>query len=174
MKRLAAGFGALFLSLAPAALAEPITHTERLRVGSETVTVGFSSHPLHAERSLDWTFSPESGIAGKKGTITFIQPDGSPDPRFDAMPLPRYTRDRSVWGLDSIALPHEGDWQIEIKLEGIGTGRLPIRLLERPAGPPNGLIWLLASLPVLAVVVMGARAWRQVRPGRQPDANSWA
>jgi hypothetical protein len=154
-------------------LASPIVHTERMKVGKETIAVGFSTFPPSAEVSLDWTFAPETGIAGKKGTMTFIKPDGTPYEYFSEYPLPRYTRDRKVWGFDSVSLPLEGQWQIEIKLEGIGTGRLPITLLPRPAGPPNNLIIVLAVLPIMALLLMGARAWIRVRPLRLPGSRSW-
>jgi hypothetical protein len=155
------------------ALASPIVHTERMRVGSENIAVGFSIFPPGAEQSLDWTFAPESGIVGKKGTVTFIKPDGTPYEYITEFPLPRFIRDRNVWGIDSMALPLEGQWKIEIKLEGIGTGRLPITLLPRPAGPPSNVIWVLTSVPVLALLLMGARAWIRVRPLRLAGSRSW-
>lgn len=167
MKRLL--IAALISSLAVSGLATPLKHTERLEVGGLKLTVGFTEWPLQAERSLDITVAPEGGIAGKTVKIRFIHPDGTSDGSFN---LPRFVRDRSVWGFDSEALATEGQWTLEFSANGAKTS-LPLTVLERPAGPPSDLITALALIPILAVFVLAIRAWLRVRPLRQLESKSW-
>ncbi len=148
-----------------------MVHTETLKIGAQTVSVNFTEFPPRAERSLDFTFSTEGGIAEKTGEVKFIQPNGETYMAMDR--LPRFPRDRSVWGFDSVAFPQQGTWQLEITINGQGKARLPIKVLERPAGPPSIPIYALAAIPMLALFVLGARAWWRVRPRRQAEARSW-
>ena len=157
-------------SLSTLALAEPIKHTEQLEVGGLRITVGFTEWPLQAERSLDMTFSPTGGIAGKTVLGRFIKPDGTP--WFEARPLPRFPRDRTMWGFDSQALPLEGNWKLELSVND-QKATLPLTVLERPAGPPGNLIIALALIPILAVFVLAIRAWLRVKPLRQLESRSW-
>ncbi|NJK45365.1 MAG: hypothetical protein HC933_14825 [Pleurocapsa sp. SU_196_0] len=180
MNRLWQGIvAALILSgviLSGVALAEsPVKHTETLRVGPYTVQVFFSEFPIRAERSLDLTFKPEGGLAGKTATWKLIHPDGS-SRQAQARPLPRFPRDRTLWGFDSLALPTQGDWQLELALNGAsgsGTTRLPLAVLERPAGPPSDLILFLATIPLLALFVVAVRAWVRVQPLRRLESRQW-
>lgn len=173
---------ALLLALAPiparANASDP--HHETMQVGPYTVLVGFSEWPMLAERSIDITFEPESdvfepegGIAGKTATIRVVDPLGEP---YVVGPLGRHPRDRSLWGLDLIALPSSGPWSIELEIDGplgIGSGTLEgIEVGARP-GPPPAPFWILASLPLLFLVWLGVRGWRAVRPGRSPAAHAW-
>ena len=90
---------ALSIGVAPGAAADPldyVVHTEHVQVGPYPVTVGFTVWPLRAMQSLDFTFAPDGGIAGKSGTITAIAPDG----RQEADRLSRHPRNREVWGLE--------------------------------------------------------------------------
>ena len=71
-RRVAAARAALGATLAVAtpALAYPpvdIVHTEQVTAGPYHLTVGFSTWPIRAMRSLDFTFMPDGGIAGKSG-----------------------------------------------------------------------------------------------------------
>ena len=65
------------LGAVPASAYAPvdIVHTERVQVGPYGVTVGFSTWPIRAMRSLDFTFMPDGGIAGKSGTLLLQGPD---------------------------------------------------------------------------------------------------
>jgi hypothetical protein len=164
MKRL------LISSLCGVGLAAPLKHTERLEIGDLKLTVGFTEWPLQAERSLDMTFSPEGGIVGKAVKIRIIKPDGTQ--RSDAQPLPRFPRDRTVWGFDSEAFPVEGNWKLELSVNN-QKATLPLAVLERPAGPPSNLITALAMIPILAVFVLAIRAWLRVKPLRQLESRSW-
>jgi hypothetical protein len=168
VKRLLAAL--LCFALLPVALGAELKHTETLQVGSTKVTVGFTEFPMRAERSLDLTFNPEGGIAGKSGRVRLVQPDG--ETYFTSKRLPRFPRDRSIWGFDSIALPKEGTWKLELTVNG-STGSLPLNVLERPAGPPSNLILALAAIPILAVLVIAVRGWASVRPLRKVDSRSW-
>jgi hypothetical protein len=164
----------LQVAISPASLAaENVKHTETVRLGTETLRVNFSEFPLQAERSLDLTFLLESGNAGKVMLLRFIHPDGKLY-RDDFRPLPHFPRDRQLWGFDSFALPDEGTYQLEFKLGGTNTvARLPLEVGPRPAGPPSNLILFLASLPLIAIFVLAARAWLRVKPLRQVDSRSW-
>ena len=161
---------ALIWGLASVALAAPPKHTERLAVGGLTMTVSFTEWPLQAERSLDMTFSPTGGIAGKTVLVRFVKPDGTT--WGEQQPLPRFPRDRTVWGFDSQALPVQGNWRLELSLDG-QKATLPLTVLERPAGPPGNLITALAMIPMLAVFVLAIRAWLRVKPLRQLEARNW-
>lgn len=136
--------------------------------------IGFSEWPVLAERSIDITFEPEGGIEGKSASIRLTGPDGD---LFVVGPLGRHPRQRSLWGLDLIALPSSGDWTIELTVDGplgSGTGTLAgIAVGERP-GPPPLPLWLVATLPLVFLLWLGVRGWRSVRPGRSPAATVWA
>lgn len=148
-------------------------HQERLQAGPYAVDVGFSEWPLRAERSVDITFAPLDGIAGKTATVALIPPSGEEW----ASPLGRHPRDREIWGLDLIALPESGPWTIGLTIDGLagtGSGLLEgVTLLERP-GPPVAPLWLLGILPLIFLVWLTVRAWRAVRPSRLPAAQGWA
>ncbi len=149
-------------------------HLETLRVGPYTLNVGFSEFPMRAERSADITLRPEGGIVGKTGSYKLITPKGEV---VEENPfLPHFPRDRTVWGFDSLALPDQGQWIFEITVKGSAgthTARLPIEVGERPAGPPSNLIMALATLPILAVLVLAIRSWWRVRPLRHTESRAW-
>jgi len=162
---LAAAAGLLFLSAAPADAYEPvnIVHTERVQVGPYGLTIGFSTWPLRAEQSLDFTFIPDGGIEGKSGTLTTVSPlGGSPRPQ----QLVRHPRKREVWGLDVRSLSREGDWTFRFAINGpagSGTGELRgLNVLEQP-GPPMGVSWAISTLPLIGLVVLIVVAWRRTR-----------
>jgi hypothetical protein len=151
-----------------------IQHLETLRVGPYTLNVGFSEFPMRAERSADITFDPDGGIVGKTGSFKFFTPKAQiyAEDSF----LPRFPRNRTVWGFDSLALPEQGTWVLEITVkgsDGAHTARLPIEVGARPAGPPSTLIMALATLPILALVFLAARSWRRVRPLRHAESRAW-
>ena len=151
------------------ALANPFKHTETLMVGKTKVVVGFNEYPLQAERSLDLTFNPEGGISSKKGEIEFIRPNGE---QWFNTTLPRYTRDRSVWGFDNQAFPTQGTWQMKIRING-SIASLPLTVGARPVGPSSNLIIALALIPILAVFTLAIRAWMRVRPLRHLESRTW-
>ncbi len=169
MKRLLIAL--LISSLCGVVLAAPLKHTEQLEVGGLKLTVGFTEWPLQAERSLDMTFSPEGGVAGKTVLVRFVKPDGT-QWAIQSASLPRFPRDRTMWGFDSFALPIEGNWKLELSVNN-QKAVLPLTVLERPAGPPANLITVLAMVPILAVFVLAIRAWLRVKPLRQLESTSW-
>lgn len=140
-----------------------IVHTERVQVGPYGVTVGFSTWPLRAMQSLDFTFSPDGGIADKSGTLTQIAP-GNRLTR--AQPLARHPRKREVWGLDVRSLDTQGNWTFRFVIngpQGRGAGELDnLTVLQQP-GPPLALSWSISSLPLIGLVVFLAIAWRRTR-----------
>lgn len=148
-------------------------HQERLQAGPYAVDVGFSEWPVRAERSVDITFAPVDGIAGKTATVALIPPSGE---EWES-PLGRHPRDREIWGLDLIALPQSGPWTIGLTIDGpagTASGLLEgVPLLERP-GPPVAPLWLLGILPLIFLVWLTVRAWRAVRPSRLAAARGWA
>jgi hypothetical protein len=137
-------------------------------VGPYPVTVGFTVWPLRAMQSLDFTFQPDGGIAGKSGTITAIAPDG----REDADRLSRHPRNRDVWGLDVESLDSSGTWTLRFTIDGPqgeGTGDLAVDVLNQP-GPPLALSWLVGLAPLALTVVFFAVVW--IRTGRSRNADT--
>jgi hypothetical protein len=135
------------------------------------VYVGFSEYPPKAERSLDITFALEGGIQNQSGQLRLRQPNG--ELYWQINVLPRFPRDRRAWGLDSIALPTQGNWKLELVVNKVGSGVFEIPVGQRPDGPPNNLIYALSSLPLLALLVLGLRAWWRVRPMQHREVGGW-
>ncbi|MFD7118540.1 hypothetical protein ACFV9P_21775 [Streptomyces sp. NPDC059892] len=160
----------LFASAAPAAAYEPvgIVHTERVQAGPYSLTVGFSTWPLRAMQSLDFTFAPEGGIAGKSGTLTRDATGLDSDDR--VTPLARHPRKLDVWGLDIKSFPDPGDVALTFAIDGPkghGTGTLKhLTVLDQP-GPPLSLSWSVCALPVLGLIAFLVIAWRRNEPARR-------
>jgi len=159
------GTAALLLGLAAPALAfEPVNvvHTEKVQAGPYDLTVGFSTWPLKAMQSLDFTFAPEGGVADKKGTLTMLRDQ---KPVNDA-PLARHPRKREVWGLDVRALPEPGTWTFRFDLDGpagAATGELKnLQVMDQP-GPPMGLSWAISTIPLFGLIAFIVVAWRRTR-----------
>ncbi|HEY0001907.1 MAG TPA: hypothetical protein VGB74_15750 [Actinoplanes sp.] len=174
---------------APATAYAPVTivHTEQVTVGPYRITVGFSTWPIRAMRSLDFTFTPADGIAGKSGTVAilrsaFLPPEAAPgsDPaatgagprrRMVGERLVRHPRKREVWGLDVEAVNNPGTYALRFAIDGpkgYAEGTLPdVTVLDQP-GPPMALSWAIGTLPLWALIALIAIAWRRVRPGRRP------
>ncbi|MEW9533783.1 hypothetical protein [Microbispora sp. NPDC049125] len=145
-----------------------IVHTEQVRAGPYHLTVGFSTWPLRAMQSLDFTFTPDGGLTGKSGTLSMTGPGMKAGMR-NVSPLSRHPRERSVWGLDIQALPTAGRWSFTFTIhgpQGQGTGTLSdITVLDQP-GPPLALSWTLCALPVVGLLAFLIAAWRRHRPSR--------
>ncbi len=156
----------VFVGAGPAGAYQPVNvvHTERVAAGPYEVTVGFSTWPLRAMQSLDFTFLPDGGIAGKSGTLRV---DGPGLKTVHTRPLVRHPRKRDSWGLDVKALDAPGDYRFAFTIDGPrghGEGALEgLRVLDQP-GPPIGLSWVLGTLPLLGLLVFGAVVWRRTRP----------
>ena len=162
----------LSIGVAPQASADPldyVVHTERVQVGPYPMTVGFTVWPLRAMQSLDFTFEPDGGIAGKSGTLTAIAPDG----REDADRLSRHPRNRDVWGLDVQSLDSSGTWTLRFTIDGPGegTGDLTVDVLKQP-GPPLALSWIIGLIPLTLTLAFFAVVW--IRTGRRSDADTTA
>ncbi|SCG05901.1 hypothetical protein GA0115260_107846 [Streptomyces sp. MnatMP-M27] len=166
----AAAFALVAVSTAPAAAYAPVgvVHTERVQAGPYTVTVGFSEWPLRAMQSLDFTFVPDGGIAGKDGTLTLDGPGLDADDR--ETPLVRHPRKRDVWGLDVQALPESGTWSFTFDIDGhAGHGRGTLRgvsVLDQP-GPPLSISWAVCALPPAGMLAYLAVGWRRNRPSEK-------
>lgn len=145
-----------------------IVHTEQVRVGPYTLTVGFSTWPIRAMRSLDFTFMPDGGIADKSGSLILQGPGFDDGQR--GTPLVRHPRKRDTWGLDTLALDTPGTYNFGFVIDGPqgqGRGTLDgVTVLNQP-GPPLPLSWAVGSLPFGALLVFLAIAWRRTRPGRR-------
>jgi hypothetical protein len=158
---------------APAMATTPvnIVHTERVQAGPYAVTVGFSVWPIRAMRSLDFTFMPDGGIAGKSGTLLLNGPGIKPQDR--VTPLVRHPRKLNSWGLDVKALNAPGTYSFGFAIDGPlrhGNGSLRgVTVLKQP-GPPLALSWTVGSLPFVGLIVVLVVASRRIRPGRQPLA----
>jgi hypothetical protein len=166
------------LALAAPALAYPpvdIVHTEQVTAGPYHVTVGFSTWPIRAMRSLDFTFLPDGGIAGKSGTLSITRAGGPANSGGErtapVQPLDRHPRKRDSWGLDVKALDNPGTYTFTFAVDGPqghGVGALTgIPVLDQP-GPPLALSWTVGTLPAIALIAFIVIAWRRVRPGKQP------
>ena len=146
-----------------------IVHTEQVQAGPYRVTVGFSTWPIRAMRSLDFTFAPDGGIAGKSGTLLLNGPGIKPDEH--VTPLARHPRKLDTWGLDVKAFDSPGAYSIGFVISGPrgqGTGTLrDITVLDQP-GPPLALSWTVGSLPFVALIAFLVVAWRRTKPGSQP------
>jgi hypothetical protein len=159
----------------------PVKHQEIVQAGPYRVVVGFSEWPMQAERSLHITYLPDGGITGLKGVRKFIPAGGLSEDQKGRYPFDyrfvRFTRDQSVWGDDDISFAAPGARTLEISIDGPkgkGVGRLEnLSIGERPAGPPASLIYALSLIPVLALLVISARSWRQVRPGSRRETHAW-
>ncbi|RBQ18739.1 hypothetical protein DP939_18900 [Spongiactinospora rosea] len=164
MAALAAGL-MFFLAAPPAAAEEyqPVetVHTERVQVGPYGVTVGFSTWPIRAMRSLDFTFVPDGGITGKRGSFDWVAPTGA---TAESGKLSRHPRKREVWGLDILALNTEGNWALRFTMDGPqgpATGVLRnLAVLEQP-GPPLPLSWGVSVLPLAGIVAFLVIGWRR-------------
>ncbi|HEV3358095.1 MAG TPA: hypothetical protein VG247_14970 [Pseudonocardiaceae bacterium] len=145
-----------------------IVHTERVQAGPYAVTVGFSTWPIRAMRSLDFTFSPDGGIADKSGSLIMTGPEFGP--RGSDSPLVRHPRKRDVWGLDVQALNTPGSYTIGFVIngpQGQGEGTLNnLTVLDQP-GPPLPLSWAVGTLPLGALLVFLVIVWRRTRPGKR-------
>jgi hypothetical protein len=156
---------------APAMAYAPVdvVHTEHVQAGPYTVTVGFSTWPIRAMQSLDFTFMPDGGIAGKSGRLLMTGPGIQPDEQ--DTPLVRHPRKLDSWGLDVRAFDSPGSYNFGFVVDGPrgrGQGTLSdVAILDQP-GPPLALSWVVGSLPFVALVVFFVVAWRRVRPGRLP------
>jgi hypothetical protein len=146
-----------------------IVHTERVQAGPYTVTVGFSTWPIRAMQSLDFTFMPDGGIAGKSGSLVVDGPGVKSDEH--VRPLVRHPRKPDSWGLDVKALNAPGTHSFRFAIDGPlghGQGTLNgVTVLNQP-GPPLALSWTIGSLPLLGLMVLIVVAWRRTQPGRQP------
>ncbi|RSM75875.1 hypothetical protein DMH04_37750 [Kibdelosporangium aridum] len=148
---------------APASAYEPvnIVHTEKVQAGPYNVTVGFSTWPLKALQSLDFTFAPDGGIADKGGRVALSLGEDQMDD-----PLARHPRKREVWGLDVFSLPEPGNWTMSFTIEGpagTGTGELRnLAVMEQP-GPPMGLSWAISTIPLFGLIALIVVAWRRTR-----------
>lgn len=163
---LAAAIGLLFATTPPANAYEPvnIVHTERVQVGPYGMTIGFSTWPLRAMQSLDFTFIPDDGIAAKSGTLAFVNPETGRVGR--AQPLAKHPRKLEVWGLDIRSLDTQGSWAIRFALDGPagpGTGELrTLTVLEQP-GPPMAVSWSISLIPLIVLAVLITIAWRRTK-----------
>jgi hypothetical protein len=155
----------------PAAAYAPVNvvHTERVQAGPYGVTVGFSTWPIRAMQSLDFTFMPDGGISGKSGTLIQSGPGIDPDDR--STPLVRHPRKPDAWGLDVRAYDDPGTYAFEFIIDGPqGQGRGTLNdliVLDQP-GPPLALSWTVGSLPLIALIAFLTVAWRRTQPARLP------
>jgi hypothetical protein len=112
-------------------------------------------------QSLDFTFAPEDGITGKKGTLTMVRGNREVD-----TPLARHPRKREVWGLDIHAMPEPGTWTFRFDIDGPAgpaTGELKnLQVMEQP-GPPMGLSWAISTIPLFGLIGLIVIAWRRTR-----------
>jgi hypothetical protein len=145
-----------------------IVHTEHVQAGPYDVTLGFSTWPIRAMQSLDFTFVPAGGIAGKSGSLRMDGPGIEDEQR--RTPLVRHPRKLDSWGLDVQSLNAPGAYTFGFAVDGPlgrGEGTLPgLTVLAQP-GPPMALSWLVGSLPFVGLIAFFAIAWRRTRPGRR-------
>jgi hypothetical protein len=160
--------GLLFGTAGTALAYDPVNvvHTENVQVGPYSMTVGFSTWPVKALQSLDFTFVPDGGIEGKSGTLSTTPEGTTPEStNARAQPLARHPRKLDVWGLDIRALPAPGEWTFRFAVDGPdgpGTGELKLPVQEQP-GPPMGLSWAISTVPLFGLIALIVVAWRRTR-----------
>jgi hypothetical protein len=166
---LLAVLGLSLVTAGPASAYPPvdIVHTEHVQAGPYMIMVGFSDWPIRAMKSLDFTFTPDGGIAGKSGTLTLKGPGVKADERNTQ--LVRHPRKRDSWGLDVKSFNSPGAYSFGFAVDGPlghGEGTLEgVRILDQP-GPPLALSWAIGSLPLFGLLIFLGVAWRSIRPGR--------
>jgi hypothetical protein len=163
----------LTLTFAQKEKAPELAHTEVVKVGPYTMQVGFSRWPVLAQQSLDVLFMPEGGIEGTTATLTIVEPSGQV---WDSFELPRFPRDRSVWGLDIFAFDMEGQYKFKLELdgpEGKATGELDIVMLPPPPFLPTLVSWVIGLSPFIIILVVVLTAWFRVRPGKRETTWAW-
>jgi hypothetical protein len=174
MKYLIASLIVLFtLAFAQKEKVPELAHTETVQVGSYTMKVGFSRWPVLAQQSLDILFIPEGGIEGKTATLTIVDPSGE---AWDSFELPRFPRERSIWGLDIFAFDAEGQYKLKLELdgpEGKATGELDVVLLPPPPFLPTLVSWVIGLSPFIIILVVVLAAWFRVRPGKRETTWVW-
>lgn len=144
-----------------------IVHTEHVKAGPYNITIGFSTWPIRAMRSLDFTFVPTGGIAGKSGQLLMDGPGVKSDEH--VTPLVRHPRKLDSWGLDVHSLDVAGDYSIGFAVDGPqghGEGKFTGLVVQSQPGPPLALSWVVGSLPLVVLVVFLVLAWRRLEPGR--------
>lgn len=154
------------LTATPAAAYEPvnIVHTEQVVAGPYHLTLGFSTWPLRAMQSLDFTFIPDGGIADKTGTLMLRGP--RIPVRAADRPLARHPRKLDVWGLDVTALNNAGTYTFAFHIDGPqgpGEGSTKLEVLDQP-GPPLALSWSICALPFAALIAFLIASWRRSHP----------
>lgn len=185
MRRVPVGVLCLLFAVAPlapgpvASAYEPvnIVHSERVEAGPYGMTIGFSTWPVRAQQSLDFTFIPDGGIADRTGTLSITSPGRAGEAR--QQPLARHPRRLEVWGLDVRALRDPGEHVLRFRLngpEGPGEAALTLSVLEQP-GPPMALSWAISVLPLVALIALLTTVVRRTRRAhgsetRPPDTGS--
>jgi hypothetical protein len=173
----------LFLLLSQSFAQPPIEiiHTEKLQAGPYQLEIGFSRWPVQAGRSLDIVFSVEGGVEDKIGTLTLVTANPQTLNRQkktnQPFPLERHPRMREAWGLDEFAFPSDGQWTFDIAVDGPqgeGKGSLAVMLLEPPKFLPHPVNWVIAFLPLIALLVITVMVWQRDKPNRQADTWSWS
>ncbi|WP_349345043.1 hypothetical protein [Streptomyces rapamycinicus] len=121
-------------------------------------------------QSLDFTFAPADGIAGKSGRLTIDGPGLDADDR--ETPLSRHPRKRDVWGLDVQALPESGTWSFTFDIDGrAATAAHPAeRHRARPAGPALAISWTVCAIPPIGMLAYLAVGWRRNKPSERVAA----
>jgi hypothetical protein len=163
--------GILVLGTASPALAyQPVNvvHTEHVQAGPYAITVGFSTWPIRALQSLDFTFMPDGGVNGLSGNLIQNGPGIQPDQQ--STPLVRHPRKRDSWGLDVKAIDTPGTYSFGFEIngpKGRGSGTLNgVPVLAQP-GPPFAFSWAICSVPLLTIAALMIVSWRRVRPARR-------
>jgi len=130
-----------------------IVHTERVQAGPYPVTIGFSTWPIRAMQSVDYTFMPDGGITGKTGSLLLDGPGVKSDEH--VRPLVHHPRKPDSWGLDVKALNAPGTYTFGFAIDGPqghGQGTLNgVQVLNQP-GPPLALSWFVGTLPFIGLL----------------------
>jgi hypothetical protein len=151
-----------------------LAHTETVQIGPYSMKVGFSRWPVLAQQSLDVLFMPEGGIKGKTATLTVIDPAG--DFWAEGYIIPRFPRDRSIWGFDITAFDIEGQHKFKLELdgpEGKATGEIDVVMLPPPPFLPTLVSWVIGLSPLIIILVTVLTAWFRVRPGKRENTWVW-
>lgn len=131
--------------------------------------------PPTALRSMQYVLIPEGRIAGKKATYRFIPGRGVKGTIDQKAPEP-YPGVRDAWVMNHTGLPGQGEWELEVTVEGqIGkhTGKVyPFRVAPPPS-MPAAVGWVVGQIPFMVFIWFLLRERRRVKQAIQKNQGSW-
>jgi hypothetical protein len=139
----------------------------QLNAGPYGLTVLANEYPIKAKKSLQLHIVPEGGIAGMKGSYRLTLPGSSrKEIKGGLNPYPGV---KDAWAVDFAGIPAEGDWVLELSIQGPqgeGTGSLDHFKVLPPPGIPKSVGWIIGLFPLyllLAFIFSEGRRLRRLK-----------